>query len=340
VALPREGQPARFPAGNVGRYEIEAAVDRASVAVGDAVTVTVTAKGAGNVRNLELPALPKLDGWKGYEPKTDVRVDLGDNVTGTKTVEWLIRPERPGKTTIPALVMATFDPTTRRYLELKTNPIDLVVAGDGGAPVVAGSPAAAPAGAAADNPIAATIRPIRVRDRPGREVASLLSGPAFTATLVLPPLAFAALTVAGRVRRRLGAGSAGSRRRRLRVAARRRLRDAEVHRAAGRTVPFYVEIDRVLREALSERLGIPVGGLRLDELNELLSARGLPGEQVSRVIAALEACDRARFAPGGHAETSATPASAEALGAALAEAEEIFDLVDRAELTPRAGRQA
>ena len=334
VALPRDGQPAGFDGGNVGRYELSAALDRSAVGVGDAVTIKIIVSGRGNLRNVHPPVLPALAGWKSYEPKSDVAVELGEVVSGTKTVEWVIRPERPGKTVIPALAMATFDPTARRYAELRTTPIEIVVAGDAAAPT-AGAPVPALQAGSGDNPLAATIRPIRVRERPGREVGvALLAGPAFTATLVAPPLAFAALTLAGRVRRKLGADSGRSRRRRLRLAARRRLRAAEAHRAEGRVVPFYVEIDRVLREVLSERLAVPVAGLRLDELSALLTSRGLPAAQVARIEAALEGCDRARFAPGG--ETTA-PA---ALSAALAEAEEIFDIIERAELTGGPGPRA
>ena len=52
-------------------------------------------------------------------------------------------------------------------------------------------------------------------------------------------------------------------------------------RRGGRAT-FYVEIDRVLREALSERLGTELGGLRLDELGALLRARGLPADADDR----------------------------------------------------------
>ena len=96
-----------------------------------------------------------------------------------------------------------------------------------------------------------------------------------------------------------------------------RLRTAEAHRDAGRAGDFYLEIDRVLREALSERLGTELGGLRLDELGALLRARGLPDGETRRRGRRLEACDEARFAPGGAA---ADPA---ALSAMLARAGEL-----------------
>src|SRR4029079_19190381 len=91
VALPREGQPSGFATGNVGHFPMEVAVDRTSVAVGDAVTLTLTVRGSGNLRNVVLPALPTLPGWKGYEPKTSVALESGPVGQGNKTLEWLIR---------------------------------------------------------------------------------------------------------------------------------------------------------------------------------------------------------------------------------------------------------
>jgi hypothetical protein len=328
VPLPREGPPPPgFEPGNVGQFTMDVATDRAAVAVGDAVTLTVTVEGTGNVRNVRVPALPALDGWKSYEPKTKVAVEPGTPVTGTKTVEWLIRPERPGKTTIPPLVLSSFDPGARRYVETRTLPIELVVTGEGGAaggPVAAGAGAGAPsagAGPAADNVIGQAIRPIRVRGTPRRDLGTaFVHGAGFTATVAIPPLAFLGLVVGGRVRRRLGADTGRTRRRRLRSIVHRRLRAAEAHRAAGRSADFYVEIDRVLREVLSERLGVPAAGLPQGELRAALAARGLPAPAIARVVAALEAGDAARFAPG----ETATPA---ALAAALAEASELIDVI-------------
>src|SRR4029079_8520616 len=92
----------------------------------------------------------------------------------------------------------------------------------------------------------------------------------------------------------------------VRSIARRRLGAAADHLAAGRAAAFYVEIERVLRETLSERLRVPVAGLRLDELDGLLRARGLADADAAAVVAALERCDEARFAPGGDNAERAT----------------------------------
>jgi hypothetical protein len=330
VALPRDSQPAGFPSGNVGQFTLDVGVDRAAVAVGDAVTLTMTVRGTGNLRNVVLPALPTLSGWKGYEPKTNVALESGAIVQGSKTLEWLIRPEQPGKTTIPPLVLASFDPAAKRYVEAQSKPIEIVVSGEAtgasiglsGPPTAAGAPASG-----AQNVIAVEIRPIRVRATPGRSVgASFLHGAGFKITLVTPPLAFVAFAFVGRMRDRLSRDAQRTSRRRLRSIARRRLRAAAEHRDAGRAAAFYVEIERVLREALSEKLRVPVGGLRLEELGDLLRARGLPADDVTRVLSVLEACDEARFSPGGE------PAGKPAQDAMLERAAALIDTVEKAPL--------
>jgi len=43
---------------------------------------------------VQVPKLPKLDGWKGYDPKVTVNVDPGEPISGSKTIEYLLLPER------------------------------------------------------------------------------------------------------------------------------------------------------------------------------------------------------------------------------------------------------
>ena len=333
VALPRreaqsDAQPGGFPSGNVGQFTLDVGVDRAAVAVGDAVTLTMTLRGTGNLRNVVLPALPTLPGWKGYEPKTNVALESGAVIQGSKTLEWLIRPEQPGKTTIPPLVLVSFDPAGKRYVEAQSKPIEVVVSGEAtGASIGLSGPPTAAGAPGAENVIAVEIRPIRVRATPGRSVgAAFLHGAGFKITLVTPPLAFVAFAFVGRMRDRLSRDAQRTSRRRLRSIARRRLRAAAEHRDAGRAAAFYVEIERVLREALSEKLRVPVGGLRLEELGDLLRARGLPADDVTRVLSVLEACDEARFSPGGE------PAGKPAQDAMLERAAALIDTVEKAPL--------
>jgi hypothetical protein len=331
LPLPREGQPAGFDVSNVGKYTLAARADRTTVSVGEAVTVTLEVKGVGNVRKVRVPAVPTPEGWKGYPPKESVELDTAaGGVGGTKTVEVLLLPERPGTVMLPAVELATFDFEAKRYVTLKTDPLRLDVTGEAAPAGTARVPGAS--GANVENVIGAAIRPIRARSSLSRDVGTtLLRSRALPWLLFLPPFALVATALFERVRDRLASDTGRTRRRRMRRLVRRHLDAAVAHKEAGRSTAFFIEIDRVLREVLAARLGQGVTGLRREELGALLGERGMPADATARVLGELEACDQARFAPGG--ESTGLPAMA----AALERADELIGVIEKAPLREEAG---
>jgi hypothetical protein len=325
LPLPTAGQPRGFDSASVGRFQLAAEVDRDKVSVGEAVTLTLAISGRGNLRKLPPPALPRLDGWKSYDPKVNVAIDPGDVISGRKTVEYLLLPERPGTTTIPAFTLPFFDPSTKSYVVEKTAPLRIRVTGEAVAASTAGRPSATASGGGAENLLGLDIRPARARPSLSRDLGgTLYRSRAFAAMLTVPPLAFMITALVGRIRGRLSQDTEGARRRRLRRLVRRRLGAAERHLGEGQAGPFFGELDRVLREFLTGKLGQPIAGLSRDELRSLLARSGLGAELVDRTIAALEECDRARFAPGTLHESD--------MRAALDRAGEVILQIERARL--------
>ena len=332
--LPKAGQPPGFDAANVGTFTFAARVDRSQVAVGEAVTLTIEVGGRGNLRKVALPNLPKLDGWKSYEPRVNVVVDPTSGVTGTKTAEVLLLPERAGPVTLPALILDTFDPEARRYARLQTAPIALAASGDAAAVAVgSGGAAALPAaGPFVENVIAGEIRPIHAHVGLGRDLGTtFFRTRAFVGILALPPVALMLAMVGFGFRDRLAEDTGARRRRRTRRKVRAHLEAADGQRRRGEAGAFFIEIDRVIREALSARLRCPVKGLRMEELRALLGERGLPALESDRVIVLLEECDRARFAPGNVGGDAAY------LATTLERASDLIDLVEKAPLREESG---
>ncbi len=336
VPLPKAGQPDGFESTNVGKFTIAARTDRATIAVGEALTLTIDIAGQGNLRNVRAPALPRLDGWKTYEPKITVNIDPGETVSGKKTIEYLILPERAGTTMFPSFELAYFDPATKSYAVTKSDPLRVEVTGGSGGDkaVVAGPGPHATGGAGpVENVISTEIRPIRARATLNRDLgATFYRSRPFLGVLFLPPLGLVLGRFVARVRARLAQDSQRNRRRRVRQMVRQRLGAAEAHRDSGRRSEFYIEIDRVVRDVLAARLRRPVAGLRMDELRDLLLARGMPADEARRVIAELESCDLGRFAP---AETGGT-APREQMNAALERAGELIVAIDKVPLREEA----
>jgi hypothetical protein len=300
VPLP-SGAPAGFDPSAVGRFSIAAEVDRNQVQVGDAITLKLRIDGQGNLRKIGLPTMPRLDGWKIYEPKVNVQMNRGDAIGGSKTAEYLLLPERPGQTTLPAFSFSYFDTHKSTYATVKTEPLHLVVTGEAALAQGTRAPAtvAAPAASGSENLLAFDVRPLRSRPSLRRDLGSALyHSPALLGVAVAPPLLLGLVSLFGVARARLGQETEGKRRRKLRRSANRRLRTATAHLRDGRLAPSLGEIERVLSEFLTGKIGRPVAGMSRDELRAALAGIGAGQGLSESTIAALDTCDRARFAPG------------------------------------------
>jgi BatD DUF11 like domain len=300
VPLPT-GAPAGFDPSAVGRFSIAAEVDRDHVQVGEAITLKLRIDGQGNLRQIALPAMPRLDGWKIYEPKVNVQMNRSDVVGGSKTAEYLLLPEHPGQTMLPAFSFTYFDTHKTAYATVKTEPLQLVITGEAtpAQGAHATTPVAAPASSGSENLLAIDVRPLRGRPSLRRDLGSALyHSPALLGVAVAPPLLLGLLGVLGMARARLGQETEGKRRRKLRRSADRRLRTATAHLRDGRLAPSLGEIERVLSEFLTGKVGRPVTGMSRDELRPALTSVGAGQGLTESTLAALDVCDRARFAPG------------------------------------------
>jgi hypothetical protein len=179
--------------------------------------------------------------------------------------------------------------------------------------------------------LALDIRPLRNRPTLRRDLGtSFYRSRGLGIIVALPPLALALTALVGFARERLSQETEGTRRRKLRRLARRRLRTAEAHLKEGRLAQAG-EIERVLREFLTGKLGTQISGLSWEELRSTLAQAGVAPTLVNSTLAALEDCDRARFSPGS--------LSPEEVRTARDRAGEIILQIERAPLRPVSGRE-
>jgi hypothetical protein len=268
--------------------------------------------GQGNVRKLMPPEVPRLEGWKAYEPKVTFEVNPGEPVSGSKTVEVLLLAQKPGTFTVPSVALVYFDPGKGTYNTAKTEALTLTVVGDENTPAPSAPLPSASQNATnnhAENVLPTELRPIRAKATLRRDLGTTLyRSPWFMWAVLLPPAAFGLLLTPSQVRQRLLQDTERRRGRRMRRQVRRSLAVAERHLGAGRKAEFFIEIDRTLRELLSAKLGCVVSGLSMDELRGKLADAGLEQALAKRVTAMLEECDQARFAPGSVSDDGMTTA--------------------------------
>lgn len=285
------GRPEPF-SGVVGELSLTASLDQDSVDANDAVTLTVTARGRGNVGAIPDPALDLPPDFEAYPPEvSDTVWRAGDGLEGRKTWRYVLIPRAPGRRTIPAIGMGFFDTGAEAYRTAGTAPLPLMVTGE--APE--GPPAGARGGVAN---LREDIRFIhlgtaglrRRGDSPFRDWA-------FWALFLLPAAAVLGSLALRRHQDRLERDPAFARQRRAGRVAKKRLARAREMAGEGSNREFYAEVARALRGLVADKLNMAEAGMQLREMADVLRARGVSPEVIGEIADCLEHCDRQRFAP-------------------------------------------
>lgn len=314
VAVDVRPLPDPVPSGDVfvGELALSLGADRTQVRTGDAVTITLVARGQGNLRDVR-PELAEQDGLRILQPQIEDQVEQnGDLVGGVRTLEWLVVPEDPGEHTLPAIRIPTFDPVTGRYGAATTQPLTITAAGasvatpDPADPsVMEATPAPRPA------PGAPTFGPVRRSSELLRATGPVSSGALFWALVALGPIGFLLFFGVRRLRRRAAADPSKVRAK----DAKRRLGAARDLLGEDEAPAFYAEVARALGAAIEARIGEPIGGMTRIELRSALRGRGMDDALILALDEELESCDFARFssASAGRAEREACLARVQGL---------------------------
>ncbi|HEY2746572.1 MAG TPA: BatD family protein [Polyangia bacterium] len=278
--------PAGGPADEaIGAWTLGAELSAPHAAVGEPITLRLSAQGTGDLKALTLPPLPALDGVDAFAPTvTDTPSQQRGLLGGRRVAEIVLMPRRAGEVTIPALSLPYFDPQSGRHGVNRTRAMTLHVAG---APAVASVAEAAPASTARTDAIRslrATVSVLPPARRPWQTLAFWL--------LVALPALF--LGVLAAVTRREARPRGTSTRQRLR-AARQHL--ARAGRLRDRPVELFGEVERGLRSWCAAYLRHDVDTLGRDALASELETTRLSPESRRRLLEALALSHAARFAP-------------------------------------------
>jgi hypothetical protein len=188
LPLPDAGRPPAF-AGAVGRFEIDARLESARVAAGEAVVLHAEVRGRGHIKALPAPALPALAGIEVVSRSEDSEIEEGDGpIAGVKRFRWVLAADSAGLLSIPPLEYPFFDPDAGRYEVALSQPLELDVDATAATAVQRRSEADT------------LLREIRVR--PGAERLAWTRSPLFRTAQALPFL-FLALGAGVALRRRL-----------------------------------------------------------------------------------------------------------------------------------------
>lgn len=283
---------------HVGSLALEASLDPPAAKVGDAVTLRVVAKGRGNLKALKLTA-PEIEGMEVLAPEIadEVTTDL-DVVGGERSFRWLLLPRQPGAFQLPAFAVQVFDPESKTYQEVRSEPLSLKVSGKAEPNVNAAADSSMDDAAKPTQPTGpASFGPVRTQSELTRHPLRLVAQPWFAWAVLLAPLSSAGFLAARSLRRRMQASRSEDPAALSLRTAEAKLREAEAHARLGESARSYAALVTALRAALSARLDEPVGGLTLSALETHCLERGMAAPLVARITAALSGIEHRSFDP-------------------------------------------
>ena len=298
--LPENGKPASF-AGAVGNYNFKSDIDKTELSTNEAVTITLTVSGTGNVELLQMPEPVFPPDFEVYDPKVSVTVNTTANgLSGTKKAEYLVIPRRAGSFTIPAMEFSYFNPSNESYQTLTSESYEIIVQKG------KGSDQEGTIYASNQEDIkylGSDIRHIMTGDARLKPMHTVFFGSAayFVVLLALLVL-FVILLFVLKKHEQMAKDTVANRNRKADKVARGRLKNAYQHLKAKDQERFYVEMSQALWGYIADKLGIERSKLSMDTVTETMKNKNVPDELTQQFVDTLSNCEFARFAPGNAEE--------------------------------------
>ena len=293
--LPEEGRPASF-AGAVGNYNFSTSLDRDDVSSNDAVTLTVTVSGSGNIELLNLPTPAFPPDFETYDPKIVSNIDAtGQGMSGTKKAEILAIPRHAGDFVVPPMEFSYFNPAKGQYVTLRSPQHAIHVekgAGDDNGGVYASNQEGV-------KHLGSDIRHIMTGSPRLKPLNTVFFGSlGYFLVLGVLLLLFIVVTVLVKRRRQFRQDAVLVRNKQATRVAKGRLKNAYAYLKANDQSHFYEELSQALWGYISDKLGIERSVLSMDTVKEAMLDKGIGDGLPDRFVETLNACEFARFAPG------------------------------------------
>jgi hypothetical protein len=298
--LPTQGKPESFR-GNVGRFTFNSKIDRTTLKANEALAISITIGGHGNLRHIEAPEVLFPSDFEVYQPTITENIQVtAQGMTGSKTFEFLAIPRTQGSYIIPPIEFSFFDPTQRRYISHKTQEFRITVQqGDERFMATA-------VGTATQNPfLNRDIEFIKTRTSPLKDInQKFLFSTVFWLLFGFPFVLLIVFLIVNKMLKIRNADMIGLRNKRAFKEARKNLRKAEKFMKENNKDAFYIEISQALWGFLSKKFNISVAELSIENVHQTLLGQQIQSEHIDQFLKALENCEFARFAPNGSSAQS------------------------------------
>lgn len=122
-----DNEPENF-SGGVGEFTIQASVPEQKYSRNQEIPLSIKVSGVGNLKLMSPPKLQLPEGWEIIEQRTKDEWNYGSYpLKGSRTFIYTLSTENIGRTEIPSIAIAVFQPSKGTYEQLTTKPISLEI---------------------------------------------------------------------------------------------------------------------------------------------------------------------------------------------------------------------
>lgn len=300
LPLPAQGKPKDF-SGMVGNYSFSASFDKDSLALGDALTLSVQISGDGKPGTLTDPKLPDFSDFRSVPPESEIKKKIsGGKVITTKNIRIFLYPKKKGEFEIPAISYSWFNPAKKKYETKTEGPWKILVSkGAAATSYTPSEPSYTPAVKEEIEDLGRDIRYIHSVGNVSVQKAPLYRSAAFWILLVVPAALYVCLIPLVRMRRKRSGNAALQRRAKAHKNLKRYIEEAKSALKKGDGKAFYSALENGLVGYLSDLSNLEFRGMTRDQVRQNLAELGVPAENSEKVLAWMERCAFARFASSG-----------------------------------------
>ena len=296
IPLPEANKPAGF-AGAVGDFSFKAEVNKDKVKANDAINLTVTITGKGNIKLVDPLKVNFPEDFETYDAKTKENISATVNgVSGSKTFDYLAIPRHEGDYKISDINFSYFDPEKKQYITLPSPEFKIHVDkgkdGEGGASVFN------PRNKEDVKVLGNDIRYIKTNNIILRPKENYFFGSTlFYLGLISPFILFLAFIIIRRKRIEQNKDVVAVKSRKATKMAKKQLLLAEKHLKSSNKESFYVEIFKALYGYVGNKLNIPTANLNKETITDSLRIKAVTEATIQQLMSTLDNCEFAHYAP-------------------------------------------
>lgn len=296
LPLPEANKPADY-SGAVGNYSFKAQISKEKIKANDAVNLTITLTGKGNIKLVDPLKINFPEDFETYDPKTKENITTGANgVSGNKTFDYLIIPRHEGDYKIDQINFSYFDPEKKQYVTLPSPEFAIhVEKGEGGEESANVFNSRSKEDVKVLGNDIRYIKTNNIHLEPKNDY--FFGSPLFYLGLISPFFAFVGFIFIRRKNTEQNKDAVAVKSRKATKMAKKRLSLAEQYLKSNNKEQFYVEIFKALYGYIGDKLNILAADLNKEHISDTLKAKNVNDATIQQLITTLDNCEYARYAP-------------------------------------------